>query len=243
MGTKIYLKIALYLLLQLCFFATTTFLIYITRNGNFINGANNFAIYIVSVITISAISIIKFKIIDSLLRMKIMLSIVFELLISFRILSVGLGLIYYDYIIPGSLLTRIINITCIAGFGVYMILIYKTYTSQVGLKPIKYLLLTVLYKVIEPIILFCFAFIFSFIFIFDDYINNDYFSDSELNLSILSAIGIIIFLFMYLRGKIILNIKRDEPEYSILEVIILFIGTIPIIQITPFIVGIVFLLH
>jgi hypothetical protein len=71
---------------------------------------------------------------------------------------------------------------------------------------------------------------------------SDYFSDADLNLSILSVIGIIIFLFIYLTKKIILNSKREELEFSAIEAIILYIGTMPIIYLIPFIRDILFLL-
>jgi hypothetical protein len=244
MKYKIHLKIILYLFLQFCFFSIATTVFYIIKNISDYGRTTVFASFFISVTLITVIAIIKIKIVKSLLQIKFNLTLVFDLSVSLRLLSIGSSLVYDVSIIPtSSLLTRLFNVTCVISFIVYMVLVFLTYTFPYDLKPKRYLLLTILYKVIEPFILFCVALILSPIFNFNVSIINNNLDIENLRLSILSVLSLLIFLYIYFALKTSLNNKRKEAEYSTLEAIILFIGTMPIIQLIPFVAGIVFILH
>jgi hypothetical protein len=89
MKLKTHLKIVLYLFLQLCFAEIISCFLYALENGNIINGINVFFICTTSAILITVISIAKVKTIKSLLQMEILLTLIFELCISFRLISIS----------------------------------------------------------------------------------------------------------------------------------------------------------
>jgi hypothetical protein len=244
MNLKIYFRITLYIFLQISFTTLATSIIYIIRNGNFIDGINIFVIYIVTAVLIAVISITKFKIVETLLKMKFILILIFELLITIRLLSIGISFVIDEYSASsGSVLTRLINFTCVTGFIVYMILVYKIYEFQYDVKPKRYLLLTLIYKIIESIIIYSIDENYQYILPSNDFTINVDFYFIDLVLSILSLIGISVFLFIYLTVKFILNSKRADSEFSFLEAIILYIGTIPVVSLIPFFNKISFLSH
>jgi hypothetical protein len=234
MNLKYHLRILVYLFLQLCFAEILSCVFYTIENDTFLIGVNNLVIYAVSSVLITIISIAKIKIIESLLQMEIMLTLIFELCISLRMLNISTIVTTEDFLsinIPYDFsLPSITNLLCIVSFIAYFVLLYKNDKGTFSIKHhMKYIMLTFIYKIIELGVWF---------YISDNYsslyptINADFNTTFLINTSI-NLVGIFIFLYIYFASKISIISTLNESQYSSMEVIVLFIGAIPMIQLFP----------
>jgi hypothetical protein len=242
MKLKNHLKIVLYLFLQLCFAEIISCFLYALVNGNIINGINVFFICITSAILITVISIAKAKIIKSLLKMEILLTLIFELCISFRLLSISTVIVAKNelmLLIPFSL-PSVAVFLCTLSFIVYFILTLKKHEKLYSFKEIIiYLVLTITYKIIETGIWYVIAFTLPS----SDLTTSTGFITEILIKTAITLVGIFIFLYIYLMSKINVNNKREKQENPTLEVVILFIGTIPLTHLMTYVMVIRYLLH